>query len=448
MKRTMLYVAILYCLMSMLACTGLNTSTTLNDDAAWYEYVNIEEAGFDKKKMQNIRRSFDSLGGSSVLMVYNGKIVLDWGENTRRFPCASIRKSLLSALIGNAIQRNELMLTSTLEELGIDDRIPLTESEKQATVEDLLTSRSGVYIPAAFEAAVWKKKRPDRGQYKHGEHWYYNNWDFNTLGSLYEKRSNANIFDAFQKEIAVPTAMQDFRLFDGKYFFETSGSQYPAYLFKISARDLARFGQLYLNGGRMFDTQIIPEQWVHQSTTQKVRFNETEGYSYLWWNTKIGKYDCYFASGAGVQGIYILPELNMVFVFRVNSYGRSTVNDGVELRLFKRMIETHTLPEKEQPAVQTAFRDAKPIEIHTVQLPVEYCRSYSHKQFGRFTLVQRDSIAVLETGAADFYLTKNTSGELFAEDVDARIELLTHSEKSGTVELVLEGGHSVARFFK
>lgn len=72
-----------------------------------------------------------------------------------------------------------------MAELGIDDNEPrLTDEEKRATVHDLLKARSGVYHPALYETARMKEKRPPRHSHASGTFWYYNNWDFNVLGTI------------------------------------------------------------------------------------------------------------------------------------------------------------------------------------------------------------------------------------------------------------------------
>jgi len=72
------------------------------------------------------------------------------------------------------VAEGKIDLSSTLKELGIDDLTPLTEVEKTATVKDLLSARSGVYIEAAGEAPSMKAVRPARGSDAPGTFWYYN----------------------------------------------------------------------------------------------------------------------------------------------------------------------------------------------------------------------------------------------------------------------------------
>ena len=60
----------------------------------------------------------------------------------------------------------------------------LTLEEKEATVRDLLVARSGVYHIAQEEAPAMAAARPKRNSHPHGTFWYYNNWDFNALGTI------------------------------------------------------------------------------------------------------------------------------------------------------------------------------------------------------------------------------------------------------------------------
>jgi CubicO group peptidase (beta-lactamase class C family) len=146
-----------------------------------------------------------------VIVVHHGGVVAQWGDAAAKAPLASVRKSLLSALYGNAVERGDINLKQTLADLGIDDNEPsLSAEEKSATVRDLLECRSGIYHPALYEAPDMAAKRPVRHSHPPGTFWYYNNWDVNTLGAIYEHAVRHSIFDALTSEIAQPTGMQDY----------------------------------------------------------------------------------------------------------------------------------------------------------------------------------------------------------------------------------------------
>ena len=233
--------------------------------AAW-ERVDPEAAGWSTSKLAKAEQWSQRIGSTAVMVVHRGAVVAEWGDTSARTPLASVRKSLLSALIGIAVERGEIDLSQPIGALGIDDNEPsLTAEEKSATVRDLLMSRSGIYHAALYETAAMAAQRPRRGSHKPGSFWYYNNWDFNTLGTIYEHAVRSSIFDAFEREIARPIGMQDYRPSDGEYF-TGAASVYPAYPIRMSARDLARFALLYLHKGRWQDRQVVPAKWVEEST--------------------------------------------------------------------------------------------------------------------------------------------------------------------------------------
>ncbi|WP_236765544.1 MULTISPECIES: hypothetical protein [Rhizobium/Agrobacterium group] len=94
-------------------------------------------------------------------------------------------------------------------------------------------------------------------------------------------------------------------------------SSHPAYPFHLSTRDAARFGQLYLDGGRWSGRQVIPATWVKTSTTA---YSSTDrgsmGYGYLWWilNPNVFRPGAALASGYGGLAIAIVPAKRLVVV--------------------------------------------------------------------------------------------------------------------------------------
>ena len=87
---------------------------------------------------------------------------------------------------------------------------------------DLLRARSGVYLAAAGEVDAMRDARPPRGSHAPGTFWYYNNWDFNVLGTIYRRVTGEDIFQAIEAHIAKPIGMQDYRPGDGQYFLRIS----------------------------------------------------------------------------------------------------------------------------------------------------------------------------------------------------------------------------------
>lgn len=273
----------------------------------------------------------------SLVVLHRGETLLSYGNADEPRTVHSMRKSFISALYGQAVAKGEIDISLTLGAIGIDDDPRLTDSEKSATIEDLLKARSGVYLPIP-EGMPVLLPRPARGSHAPGTFWCYNNWDFNVLGNIYERLTGKDFFVAFDHNIAAPIGMEDFDPYrDGKYQYaaDTLGStpRYPNYRVSLSARDRARFGQLYLQKGKWGDSQLIPEDWIGRSFTA---YSETgqkgtaTGYGYLWWSGRPEQTGWPAAlprpmvnSAMGAYGHYIgvLPELDLVIVTEPDTQG-------------------------------------------------------------------------------------------------------------------------------
>lgn len=300
---------------------------------AGLEYVAPEDVGWSSPKLEEAKAFAAKIHSAAVMVLYDGKVFVSWGDTAKKYHVHSIRKPFLSALYGIYWGRGKIDLEETLEELGLDDIPPsLTAEEKKATVGDLLKSRSGVYHEAAAEARSMVETRPVRGSHPHGTFFYYNNWDFNVLGTIFEKVTGAQIFEAFQKEIAGPIGMEDFSLEDCGYSYEKDKSGHPSYNFRMSARDMARFGLLYMRNGDWNGRQIIPREWIEKSTAAYSVVSEDMGVGYgMMWNVVLpGKgfsnilFDGkggFYHTGVGIHTLSILPEHKLVYVYRYDTDG-------------------------------------------------------------------------------------------------------------------------------
>lgn len=151
----------------------------------WLQYVSPEDAGYSSRRLKEVQDRFRQMGPSTLLVIHDGVVLLAEGQVNRRFECRSIRKSFLSALYGVHVGKGVLDLNKTLADLDIDDEPPLTEGEKEA-----------------------------RDSSRPGARWYYNNWDFNTLLTIFEQETGRRFFEEFKRQIADPLQMEEFRLSD------------------------------------------------------------------------------------------------------------------------------------------------------------------------------------------------------------------------------------------
>jgi CubicO group peptidase (beta-lactamase class C family) len=344
----LIFVVIVALSISVSAQTTSSISSSTFPGAEW-SHTTPAASGWNPERMRLVDTYVKEVGATAVMLIQHGVVVAQGGDVAERSELHSCRKSFLSALIGKAVTRDQIHLDDTLASLGVDDNPPsLTPEEKQATVRMLLEARSGIYHAALYETNSMADKRPERGSHAPGTFWYYNNWDFNALGSIYEKTVGRTIFESLQQEIATPIGMQDFRAKDGRYL-RGPESRFPAYPMRMSARDLARFALLYLHSGNWAGTQVVPTQWVADSIHPWSNA-ESGGYGYLWWtgNSATSGYrpEYVFPPGSfwleGHLGQYavVVPSHDLVVVVRVaGDHPRKQIHKGEMAKLVRLVVE-------------------------------------------------------------------------------------------------------------
>lgn len=336
----------------------------------WQRYADPTEAGFDPARLEAAHAVWRSLPSAAFLVVSDGAVLAAWGDVERRFMCHSVRKSFMAALYGVAFDRGEIELNETLADLGIDDEPdPLLESETRARVIDLLQARSGVFHPAAYAGRTDSRPRGSEGP---GRYFAYNNWDFNTLATIYEQKTGTGVFEAFDRDFGRPLGMEDWRVSDGYYHLEADKSRYPAYPFRLSARDAARFGLLHARRGLWGDQRILSRQWVDMCGFPFSIDSEQYGYGLLWWvlrEPRFARYGGMTALGVGNQAIAVFPDLDLVIVNRANTYeGQGTPTEPL-LDLMEQVILARTGGAR--PDARLVPLEATPRDPRLVEVPAE-----------------------------------------------------------------------------
>ncbi|MBN2698650.1 MAG: serine hydrolase [Bacteroidales bacterium] len=326
--------------------------TSCNDDSKYaFNYVSPGSKGYSSEKLEALKTHLETSGSSALMIMVDGAVIFDWGATKKKHTIHSIRKAMLNSLYGIAVEQGLIDTSMTLRELDIDDiESCLSENELDARIVDLLKSRSGVYHDAAGVSEDMLRGKPERDAHKPGEHFYYNNWDFNVLGAIIEEATGQSLYELFEDEIAGPLGMHDYKGRycsvdgesedvkipgrDGFYQYEKSKSKYPACHFRMSARDLVLYGQLFLDRGNWNGKQLIPETWIETSTRPCSVYNHERGifYGMLWYVTD----DLFYHTGAGIHMLAVCPDLGMVFVHRVDtehdfSYRKEDLHKTIEL---------------------------------------------------------------------------------------------------------------------
>jgi CubicO group peptidase (beta-lactamase class C family) len=276
---------------------------------------------------------------------------VEWDRSTRH-NTHSATKSVISALVGLAI---DLGLVADEEERVFDFFPEYADyavgGKETITIKDMLTMTSGLEWPewdVPIGGGVSPIERFNSSgdpigyvlsqplMHPPGTVYNYNGGTVNVLCQL-AARSAGTTVDAFAHEhLFGPLGVTNYN-----FPHHQSGLTVCHGDIYITPRDMAKFGQLYLNGGVWMGQRVVSEEWIQKSLAPAVsvrNFNLywAEDYGYLWWlndYTVEGRtYSTYKALGWGGQEIWIVPDEELVVVFTGANYNTNPPTDRLMIR--------------------------------------------------------------------------------------------------------------------
>ena len=317
-----------------------------------WQAASPEKLGWTQADLDAVGARLKKLPSTGFMAVVGGRVLMQYGDVQAVSYLASVRKSVLAILFGNYVASGKVRLNKTLAAIGIDDIGGLTPGEKQATIKDLITARSGIYHAASNDGDDLASA-PPRGSQQPGTYYLYSNWDFNALGTIFEKETGRDIYDALETDLAKPIGLQDFDRASHRKTGNASRSQHLAYHMNLSTRDMARVGYLMLREGSWAGRQVTPRAWVHEITQAFTSVNEMNppgrrkgpwGYGYLWWvwdgqwNTG-GYRGAYTGLGAVGQHITVIPVLDLVVAHKTRPGQSGSVSHTQYLEVLDLLVQ-------------------------------------------------------------------------------------------------------------
>ena len=304
------------------------------EGVAFEEASSLASSYFSKEKLDEIETYLkDESQTTSMLVLEHGKKVYEYGDISELSYIASCRKSVLSILYGKYVADGTINLEEQIGAMGIDEDDGLLPIEKEAKVDHIITSRSGVFhLPA--NGGYDERNVKARGSVAPGAYFVYNNWDFNVAGHILEVKTGNSVYQEMEEQLAVPLGFQDWNIENQSRTTNEEKSRYSAYHMHISTRDMAKIGQLMLQKGNWKGKQLVPQDWIQKITTQ-VTSRDTVAqrigqdissplqlsYGYMWWIYE-RLYDnpdfdgAYTASGHGGQYITVIPKRGIVIAHK------------------------------------------------------------------------------------------------------------------------------------
>lgn len=247
----------------------------------------------------------------------------------------SATKSITATLVGIAIDRGLIA--------GVDQPIArllppgMPPSQQGIRLSDLLTMRSGLDCDDDDPASLGNENRLDDSPawlpfayavpMKHapGERYVYSSLNAFLAGAVVEQVSGMPLQRFAQQQLFAPLGITQFSWRRGP-----QGEGVGQGNLSLSTRDMARIGQLFLDGGRAGGRQVVPSAWVKAATSPLVGIAAqdpyADSYGYMWYLKQVDRggrpVRVHFASGNGGNKIYFVPARQLVVAVTSTAYGR------------------------------------------------------------------------------------------------------------------------------
>jgi CubicO group peptidase (beta-lactamase class C family) len=344
-QHSLLISTILILILPMLAGCGPSTEdleavdyTPLPGDD--WEVSTPAEQGIDPKLVAELYYKADELETiKGLLVVKNGKLIAEGyfngGSVDEMFDRASATKSFTSALVGIALDQGCL---SSVDQKMIDF-FPEFAGElddprkEQITIQDLLQMRGGYpdeeYTPPYMEILYFSDNWhhiPHLVDFpltsEPGTEFAYSNLTSHLLGVIVTRACDTDLQSFAQQHLFSPINAEV-----GDWYPDADDYRLGSMGIFVKARDMAKFGSLFLHGGEYQGDQVISASWVMESlqrysegikrggeTSSKYGSFRDLGYGYQWWSAKVGNHNFNYAVGHGGNYIILLDDLDMIII--------------------------------------------------------------------------------------------------------------------------------------
>jgi CubicO group peptidase (beta-lactamase class C family) len=358
-----------------------------------WKTASADSLGVDSARLANLTgaiRAWPELGVHAILIERGGRLIYEeyfdgfderWGEPLGRVSMTaesrhdlrSVTKSVVSALIGIAhgegvIQSLDQPVVRWFPEYPELD----TADRRRVTLAHVLSMTSGFEWnesvpyndPRNDEIRMTRNSEPLRYALSRpfavdpGSDFNYNGGLTQVLAAVLVRATKTSLQEYARIKLFEPLGIKD-----AEWVGDLAGMPAAASGLRVRARDAAKFGSVFLHGGKWNGKQLIPNGWTELSTRRHFRFRPRTGadasgefgYGYFWW------YNCYpsaagliearTAIGNGQQRVFVLPGLDMVVTIFAGRY--NDFNAGATLGT--RILREHVIP-----AVKTGIRPGCP----------------------------------------------------------------------------------------
>ena len=284
----------------------------------------------------------------SLLVSHQGELLAEryfrGATPERRANVKSVSKSIVSALVGIAIQQGHLRgvdqpLADFYPELRSDS------AKREITIGNLLSMQAGLEGTSFGNYGRWVSS-PNWVRFAlnrpmddaPGGRMIYSTGNTHLLSAVLTRATGQSTWSYAQKVLFEPL---DINL--GAWPTDPQGIFFGGNDMRLTPRQMVRFGELYRNGGAYGGRQIVPAAWIQESWRPRT-VSPWNGHRYGlgWWSRPAGQRTVYFAWGYGGQYIFVIPDLDLTIV--ATSDPDAPSRDGGHLRAIHRMVDEEIIP--------------------------------------------------------------------------------------------------------
>jgi CubicO group peptidase (beta-lactamase class C family) len=291
----------------------------------------------------------------SLLISIDGELVderyFHGARSTHPANLKSASKSIVSTLIGIALDRGQLKsIRDPIAKFFPEHLGPNAEAAKnRITIEDLLTMRSGLETTSNVNYGRWVTSanwvahvlsRPLIDE--PGGRMIYSTGNSHLLSAILTKATNMSTFEFARRYLAEPLGIAI-----RPWIRDPQGIYLGGNDMHLTPRAMVKYGELYLNRGRMQEKQLVSAHWVEESLKARTQSSWSgRDYGYGWWIDNLGGQTIHYAWGHGGQLIFTVPRLKLVVV----TTAVPTPDDGrrEHQRAIYDLMERHLIPAAEK----------------------------------------------------------------------------------------------------
>mgnify|MGYP005990341581 CR=1 FL=1 len=324
-----------------------------------YRFSTPEKQGMNSNSLNN---AYDKAAShkfvDGIIIAKNGYIVgekyFNGYHKSEPHNVKSVSKSILSAITSIAINEGHFNLSDKMLPYFPEYNNSTLDTKKTAiTVQHLLTMRMGTPADSddttysdLYNSDNWIQKTITLPlKYTPGQVMSYNTFQTHLLSGIITKATQKSTLD-----YATESLFKPMKIDVDSWEKDPQGNYFGGNSMFFTPREIYLFGELYLNKGKLHNTQIIPESWVSLSLTPSTNFSNLNigafknyNYGYLWWLGEINNHKLFLAYGYGGQYIAIFPNLNLIIVTTTNSVVYPATARNQEMLLFD-LISKDILP--------------------------------------------------------------------------------------------------------